>query len=267
MALAIVVWFIAGMTLLVGGIVALGRGDTGTAQLQLARAKVVAAGDGAIQLAMAEHESRVAGEGSDAPIFETVQRLGELDVTVRLYPAEGFIDLNTATVNVLSVLFHVAGGLPPEQADAVADNVVKWRESARSDTASDSGNPQRFYSMEDMLRVDGVTRTLLDGVRDYTVAGSWAPGGIDWGASPQELLPLLDSLDPGQAEAQRDRNGPPAGSAGNRRGGSGVYRADALISYGGRTWLRRRWVRVGSARDSALPWRVVRTEAPRVVKG
>ena len=53
-ALAIVVWFIAGMSLLVAGIVSHARVDTQMAQLHVARAKAVAAGDGAIQLMLAE---------------------------------------------------------------------------------------------------------------------------------------------------------------------------------------------------------------------
>ena len=53
-ALAIVVWFIAGMSLLVAGIVSHARVDTQMAQLHVARAKAAAAGDGAIQLMMAD---------------------------------------------------------------------------------------------------------------------------------------------------------------------------------------------------------------------
>ena len=53
-ALAIVVWFIAGMSLLVAGIVSHARVDTQMAQLHIARAKAVAAGDGAIQLMLGE---------------------------------------------------------------------------------------------------------------------------------------------------------------------------------------------------------------------
>ena len=52
-ALALVVWFIAGMSLMVGGIVSFARVDTRMTQVHLARAKTIAAGDGAIMLAMA----------------------------------------------------------------------------------------------------------------------------------------------------------------------------------------------------------------------
>ena len=62
-ALAVVVWFIAGMSLLVAGIVSQARVDIQLAQLHLFRAQAEAAGDGAIHLLMAELQE---GRGADA---------------------------------------------------------------------------------------------------------------------------------------------------------------------------------------------------------
>ena len=55
-ALGVVVWFIAGMALLVSGIIAEARIDTRMAQFITFRAQAAAAGDGAINLALAEQE-------------------------------------------------------------------------------------------------------------------------------------------------------------------------------------------------------------------
>ena len=52
-ALGVVVWFIAGMALLVSGIIAEARIDTRMAQIHYFRAQAAAAGDGAINLALA----------------------------------------------------------------------------------------------------------------------------------------------------------------------------------------------------------------------
>ena len=57
-ALAIVVWFIAGMSLLVAGIISHVRVDTRMTQLHVARAHAASAGDGAIQLMLAGLVSR-----------------------------------------------------------------------------------------------------------------------------------------------------------------------------------------------------------------
>ena len=69
-ALAVVMWFIAGMSLLVAGIVGHARVDLQLAQVHVARAKAVAAGDGAIRLALADHSigreaDRNAQQGDD----------------------------------------------------------------------------------------------------------------------------------------------------------------------------------------------------------
>lgn len=267
-ALAIVVWFVAGMSLLVAGIVASARVDTKTTQVYLARAKAVAAGDGAIQLAMVERINAFQGSAAGPQVSESRQRMGELDVLVRITPATGFVDMNTAPLEMVQALFYFAGGLEAGEAQTVASNVVKWRrgDADGSNDKTKRADRGRFYSLEDMLRVEGVTRTLLDGVRDYAVAGSWRRGPIDWSASPGDMLEVLASLNPQQANAvnRRRESMSASGSAGRLRGG-GVYRADALVTYGGRTWLRRRWLKMESANNSMLPWQAVRTEAPRVV--
>lgn len=269
-ALAIVVWFIAGMSLLVAGIVASAKVDTRTTQLYLARAKAVAAGDGAINLAMVARRNGFDAAGGGPLVSESRQRLGDVDVVVKIIPAAGFIDVNRAPAEMLQALFHYAGNMDQGEAQTVAASVVKWR-SGKSDNKQARGSRRdrgRFYSLEDMLRVDGVTRTLLDSVRDYAVAGSWTSGSTDWSASPESMLEILATINPSQADAinRRRASMASAGSVGRLQGGS-VYRADALMNYGGRTWLRRRWLKMESLRGSTLPWQAVRTEAPRVVGG
>jgi len=267
-ALAIVVWFLAGMSLLVAGIVASARVDTKTTQIYLARAKAVAAGDGAITLAMVERRTGVQASGQGPLVSESRQRLGDAEVLVRIIPAAGFVDVNSAAPEVLQALFQFGAGLEPAEAQRVAVNVVKWRSGkpAGSGSGRSRGEQGRFYSLEDMLRVEGVNRTLLDGIRDYAVAGSWTSGTMDWSASPQAMMDLLAELNPGQAGAiAKRRDSMSAAGSGSRLRGGGVYRADALVSYGGRTWLRRRWLKMESAKGSTLPWKTMRTEAPRVV--
>ena len=110
MALAIVVWFIAGMSLLVAGIVAQARVDTHMTQAHLARAKAVAAGDGAIQLMLADLVIGNPGVGGSPGMPVASYRVGETEVIVRLVPRRGLIDMKTASPEVLSALFVVAAG-------------------------------------------------------------------------------------------------------------------------------------------------------------
>jgi general secretion pathway protein K len=108
-ALAIVVWFIAAMSLLVAGIVAQAKVDTRMAQSHVARAHAVAAGDGAIQLMLAAIQSNqikgYRGRGVPQLDFE----IGEQKVSVSLVPVGGLIDLNGASKELLVELFAGSG--------------------------------------------------------------------------------------------------------------------------------------------------------------
>ena len=259
-ALAIVVWFIAGMSLLVAGIVAQARQDTHMAQVHVARAKAVAAGDGAIQLMMVD---LMTAERGSEPAATGRYRVGEIEVDVILVPATGLIDINKASVEVLAALVSLAGQLSPEQAWLLADAVVQARSTGPA-------GGRQFDAIEDLLRVPGSSRALLDSVRDFIVVGESGQGMINWSLASGELLRVLATVSPAQADkisARRDNMG------GRSRGSSGgqgaarvdTYRVDALVHYGDKTWLRRRWISLGANSSSALPWRVTRTEPARVL--
>ena len=272
-ALAIVVWFIAGMSLLVAGIVSHARVDAQMAQLHVATAKAVAVGDGAIQLMMAEYFLSRDSVAEAPSMRARVYNLGGVEVSASLYSAAALVNLNTAPQNVLAALFLIVGKVGEGEANFLADNVVKWR-GGKSGKQKNHAGPGRFHAIEDLLRVEGASRTLLDAVRDFIVAGKSGRGGIDWAAAPETLLRILETTDPGAMAAisRRRENlagsfaaaGESVGQAGGGRVMSGIYRADALVSYGDKIWLRRRWVSIESAPGSTLPWRMVRTEAPRV---
>lgn len=268
MALAIVVWFIAGMSLLVAGIVAQARVDTQMSQVHLARAKAVAAGDGAIKLMLADLVTDSPGVVGAGGMPMGNYRLGDIDVIVRLVPRAGLIDMRSASPEVLAALFVVAGGIGEEQAAVLADNVLQSRTAGRGAGDRNELLPQ-LDAMEDLLQIPGLTRTLLDSLRDFIVVDKSARG-TDWSLVPEPLLRLLEYANPAQAEAVRARREARTGAAGASRGGQApptesAYRADALVRYGDKTWLRRRWISMEPGASSALPWRVVRTEPPRVL--
>ena len=261
-ALAIVLWFIAGMSLLVAGIVSQARVDTHMAQLHVARAKVVAAGDGAIRLRLAElltARGSPAGEGSDAG--GGYYRLGEDEVRVTLVPVAGLIDINSAAPEVLLGLFLQAG-VEQDEAQALAENVLQSRSPAAAPGAP--GGSGRLEAMEDLLRVPGMSRSLLDAVRDFIVVGTPAQGGMNWSVAPDEVLAVLDRVDETKAAGVRARQGAMAGNAVPVL--ARAYRADAVLRYGERNWLRRQWIEMSAAPGGGLPWSVVRTEPPRVLR-
>jgi general secretion pathway protein K len=267
-ALAIVVWFIAGMSLLVAGLVSHARVDTQMAQLHVARAKVSAAGDGAILLMMADVANGKVSAAGGQLITSKTYRLGDLDVMVSLVPTAGLVNLNRASAEVLAALFLIAGQIAEAEAKTAADNVIKWRSS------NAEGGRLKFASVEDLLRVDGITRTMLDAVRDYIMVGTSSSRATDWSVSPKSVLAVMQKADPQKAQSLMQRRGR---QVSNGSVGSGAdearatkagdsYRVDAIVRYGDKSWLRRRWVSRGSRNTSILPWRMTRTEAPRVIQ-
>tara|TARA_R110001599_G_scaffold145321_1_gene327638 strand:- start:95132 stop:96010 length:879 start_codon:yes stop_codon:yes gene_type:complete len=264
-ALAIVVWFIAGMSLLVAGIVAQARVDTQMAQTHVARAKAMAAGDGAIQLMMVDVMT-AKGDDNQPPVG--TYRLGDIEVAVALVPAEGLIDINGASGEILYALFLVAGGLPEDEARLLAENMVQSRTALPG-----RGGAVKLAAIEDFLRVPGSSRTLLDAVRDFIVVSESGRGITDWSQAPDALLRILSKVNPAKADAIKAKQNSAAASfsrASGResRGGSsltGNFRADAIVRYGDKLWLRRRWISIESSPLTELPWHITRTEPPRVL--
>jgi hypothetical protein len=270
-ALAIVVWFLAAMSLLVSGIVFQARVDTRMAQLHAAKAKAVAAGDGAIQLMLANLASgNTEGLKEDYRLPAMGFLIGEYPVTVHLVPVSGLIDLNNAPADVLALLFFAQGGQDEVGAKRLADDVLKWRSTA----GRRSLQPSRFAAIEDLLRVEGVDRTVLDGIRDSVAVSKTGRGGLDWSSAPQSVLDVMAGKNPDKAASIRDGLARKQGS-GNKKSRLGLnqstrgltagsYRLDAIVQVGDQQWLRRRWASGGAAAGSQLPWRYTRTEAPRV---
>ena len=258
-ALAIVVWFIAGMSLLVAGIVSHARVDTQMAQLHVGRAKAVAAGDGAIQLMLADRLLKQGASANEQSLLSGVYELGSLEVLVMLFPAAALINVNEAPQAVLAALFLIGAQAAQGEANFLAENVVTWRKKHG-----------RFREIEDLLQVDGMSRTVFEAVRGFIAAGERGSGVANWEASLAARMQLGDQKNSEELNELARHHEAVAGFAAdgaqqdNDRSLSGSYRADALVTYGDQTWLRRRWLSTGSGPGSALPWHTVRTEPLRV---
>jgi len=252
-ALGIVVWFIAGMALLVSGIVSEAKVDTRMAQLHYFRAQAAAAGDGAINLALAEQEGlRTSGQrGADR--LQNYQ-VGPQSVEIRMIPGGLFVNISTENIKGLRALFAMAAA----QADVngstwdvspmrLARAVVEFRDGA----GRKRGRP--FHSPEDLLRVPGVSRGVYDAVRDYITVEDLAGGyaGADKGTGNK--LRQLEAAMAGEGTLVK----------GSAQHAANSLRVDAIVTIGDQEWLRRRWVTLGAGGYSQLPWRYVRTEAAR----
>ena len=256
-ALAMVVWFLAAMSLLVSGIVFQARIDTRMAQLHVARAQATAAADGAIQLMLADLVAGRVEQQEGSAALSASYNLGERQVRGELVSASGLIDPTTAPPNPLLALFQQGAGMEQGEAQLLVDNVVKLR------SGPGGGRPRiQLSAIEDILRVEGISRTMLDATRDLLVVSGGGRGRIGAGLMPatpavQEVLEAA-----GFATGNTRR---PARRGGQVRVGGGDFRIDALVQFDKQLLLRRRWVSLGTAGSDGLPWKFSRTEPVRAV--
>jgi DNA uptake protein ComE-like DNA-binding protein len=249
--MAIVLWFLAAMSLLVSGIVYEARADIKLAQAHSARAKATASGDGAVHLTMASLMSNKSEQIAGEDILSARFVVGRQSVDVELVPLAGLIDLNTASRQTLQVLFEVSAGIAAGDAQRLANNVVIWRRD-------------KLHSAEDLLRVEGATRAILDSIRDSVYAGSARGVKLDLKAAPESVLRVVAKQNPDRVAAMQAQKAAAGNGGQQKRRSRGNFRADARVTLGDKVWLRRVWVSTEDASEGSLPWSISRSEAARV---
>jgi general secretion pathway protein K len=138
--------------------------------------------------------------------------LGEGDVQVRIEDEDGKIDLNGASLQLLTGLF-VALGLPEEEAQLKADRIGDFRDEdgepellgaedeAYFDAKLPRGAADRPFATEsELLRVLGMTRSFYEQVRPYVTVYSGAEG-VDPTRAPRTVLEALPGITPPAIEA------------------------------------------------------------------
>lgn len=266
-ALALVVSFIAGLSLLVAGLVLTAKTDTRLARVHLARAQVTALGDGAINLLLGDViDGRLSQTQTQTQTQTQAQTqaqaqaalpqaryvLGGVAVSVLALPESLLLDLSSASAAQFAALAEFTGLLSLESGQLVARAVVHYRDG-------ESSMAQRLNSLEDILNVEGVNRVTLEALRDYVTVSRGAPAARA-DVPDARVFAQLRQCSP-EARAVREDMLAPAFAP---PAVSGAFRVDALIRQDRDVWLRRRWVRLGGGRDG-LPWTVTRTEPVRMV--
>lgn len=268
-ALVAVLWMVAALALLALALATATRAELHTAQGVRARAEAAAIGDAAIQLAMLELRSL---PDAQQKLSNFAYEFAGRPVEVELVPASGLVDLNQAGEELLAGLFSGPGGAEPEFAAQLAQRVVEWRTPGQTDTdlaATDVGQRPRggqFQYPEDLLQVPGVSYPLYDRVRDLiTVRGGSA--GVAPQAASLDVLTLLAGGDRDLATriASTRGNDPTTDMTGLASrflagGGSSVYRVDARVKLGERSYRRTRWIDLSQGGAEGTPWRSFRVE-------
>lgn len=275
-ALAILIWFIAAMSLLVGAVVMQARVDVKLTQLHAAKTRSVTAADGAINLSLAEtliHEKE--GELDIRQGHFYSQELGGLPVSVFFTPVTGLIDLNMADEELLFTIFIGAGNIDENVARELAISVVEWRTSG----GGDGDEPPamrfgRFEAIEDLLLVPGITRSLYETLRESVCVSQNGQAGVDVMAAPESVLLALGMNQDDALQYVEERRGEDAMSIGIPDSVDPVflssatltnYRVDAVILVDDTAFLRRRWVNRARQGVDGLPWHFYHTEAVRAL--
>ena len=187
-AIALLLWMIAGMSLMVAAVIHFAHADVAMAELRLDEARAQALGRGAALLAVRDKTmvsqkatlepaggegSRAQGEGNHR-FTKTYEFGGEWRTRVQLRPAAGFVSLNNASDVELSLLFKHVGKATETVATDLAAAVVRYRE-----------NFPGFRYPEELLAIDGASRDVYDRVRN--MIHPYRTGALSLADLPEEI--------------------------------------------------------------------------------
>lgn len=183
MVLIAVLWIVAALSIIVTGLTRSVRQEARL--LAQSRASVVAQaqGDAALQLVLQDLAARPAAPNRLSYVDATYR---DVPVRVEVMPLNGLIDINNAPEALLTRLYTIAAGLPPDAAQALAQATVQARE--RKDA---KGVAERFEAVEDLLRVPGIGYPLYARLAPLVTADLRGAGKVNPMAAPPEVLVVL----------------------------------------------------------------------------
>ena len=261
MALLAVLWMVAAMGLIITGIVQSVRMETKTAGSHRQVLAASSRADAFILLALQKIQSNPVRPGTypqSLPVaFE------EHAGTVTVLPLNGLININTASVKLLAEMYRHAGGLSPQEAQAIAQATLNTRELKNS-----KGTRQNFDAIEDLLRVPTMTYDLYAKLTDLVITdlrnGS---GQVNPHAAPLGVLQILAGGDLARATvlaSQRDTNTMDTSLLEPEYiaiGASNYLRLQTQVQLPGGGALQKAWlVYWGNDPRSGLPWRMLGTQ-------
>ena len=271
-ALAYLLWMLAGLSLLVSGLMTLSLGDVRATSLQRDQAQARAIGTGAAHLLLRDMRSPDPADQELPPAGSIVTRdysLGGYRAVARAIPVSGLVSLRTAPAELLALMFQHLGGLSPAAARELGEAVVTWREEQAQ--VDQDPAPPGFLVTEDLLRVPGMTRSVYDRVRSVVHAQNRGGAGVSPAGAPPSLLLALAGGDETTVDAvvkarEETRTGglnSLSGLAADHLAGAAddsVYRLEVDVYLeDGRVLQQRIWAELASG-SGGVPWQFVRVE-------
>lgn len=186
-ALVLLLWLVAALTLLVSGLALTAKTDIRTAQLQMLQAQVAAAADGSALIYLSQM-GQYTEDGQ--PLPPRVQ-MGDWDVHLRIVPGRGLIDYRQASEALLLELFITGANLPPGDAAMLVESVLQWR-APELDVSPHrvSGQAVGINVLEDIMAAPGMTREIFERIRPLiTINGAGSQVDVSW--APVEVLDIV----------------------------------------------------------------------------
>ena len=185
-AIALLMWMIAGMSLLVTAVIQFARDDISMAEQRLAEVQSEYIARGVALLALRDlqvdaylepqADENISGDGSgirndNDAVFQRYsgsrryQFMGH-EAVASVYSSSSFVSLNGASKRELAMLFAEVGGVGEALAAQLADAVIAYR--LQEDPVSADMDPfPGFRYREELLAVAGMRRGVYERTRDY----------------------------------------------------------------------------------------------------
>ncbi|MDO3385243.1 hypothetical protein QWI17_05250 [Gilvimarinus sp. SDUM040013] len=250
-ALAILLWFVAALTLLVSSLAMLAKTDIRFTRLVVERAKSEALGDGAAQLILVTSPE-------DQPLYLRQYQLAESLINVRAVPFDSLISVRDASKDLLTQMFHIMAHVELPRAAELADSVVQWRTLLAAEVPERSqGEYKGIAVMEDLMSVPGITREVYEAVRPVLHSGAQGSKTVNLEQAPAEVVKIVAASDPGAIELwmENQTSTEPDAFSGVRIARS-LTRVDARVKMpSGRIFERSVWMEPG---NGVTGWQVAR---------
>ena len=205
-ATALILWMIAGMSLMVAAVIHFARTDTSAVELRLAEAKSSALGRGVALLALRDRDLAASKPLSSADLDEQSEedaeqetgsalyradfRLNNMTIVAEVFNAAGYVSLTTGPKEELMVLLSQRAGLSEAEAEELTDALLAYRDEV-----------EVLYP-EQLLAVPGMSRDAYEAIRSDVHA--FPSGTFSVSQSPSRIRALFLRDDEAEQGEHRD---------------------------------------------------------------
>ena len=271
-AMVLVMWLVAAMSITVGGALALAREEIVLASSRLGEAQAFALGKGIARLAVLDRaRAQTAVDENGDPdhaglsrVFMSRYEIDDLTVSATVYPASGFVSVAESDPAVWQQLLSGVGGMYNVAAATLAEQIVNSKLETTASAGSGPPGSFQFYSryrrarsavyVEQLLGIEGMNRAVYDRIRP-SISPFNVGSGVDPAVAPPEMLAAFG--------ASRKEEAGLLGNEPEPRDASGYYCVEIEVSASSsERFVQRVWV-VSRGSDEFSAVRLTRIEKPR----